>query len=221
MKEALTKNEALAPGSLIQRDLGRLSIISRNGLSERNRFVKKFDWIPHWKAEVTVALRGLPIQLKIIEGMPEPGPAAGQTYENVLKYWDEAHLSMYQLEQAIPKEGEKAPSPDLIRQNFYTREAMARFGLAHAQMDSYSWHPRARNRRQRIQNQLNDGRLLSSTMELAGASDDRLYAQWFLARVSEGKRFDFWHNELVKVQSNPLVMEHQARNRQKPREMVG
>jgi hypothetical protein len=112
------------------------------------------------------------------------------------------------------------PSVDLIRQNFAVRGAMARYNLAHYHFDNFSWHPKKRDKLQRLPNRMTDARLLTTAQDLAHASDDKLYANWFLARISEGKRFNFWHRELYKVQSNERVQEIQARNRQRPREMV-
>lgn len=217
MSEVLHGKDSITPHELLHRNLGRLSIQNKNGVSERNRFVRKFDWIPHWQAEVTTALKGLPIQYKIIGGMPEPYPAARDTYNEAIKYWNESGLAIHHLDQALVNEDESIPSLESIRESFVIRSAIARFSLAHRHFDDYGWHPKKRDRKNCLPNRITEARLLTATQDLAEASDDRLYAAWFLARSSEGKRFDFWHNELVKVQHNPWVQEVQARNRQRPR----
>lgn len=213
MSEVLFSREVITSQELLHRNLGRLSLKSKNGLSERNRFVSKFDWIPHWQAEVRIASRGLPVELKIIGGMPEPYSAARDTYNDAIKYWQESGLAVHQLEQALPSEDETIPSIDKIRDNFMTRAAMAKFSLAHRHFDEFGWHPRSRDKKNQIPNQITDARILSTTQGLANASDDRLFAAWFLAHHSENQRFNFWYEELMKVQGNPWVQEVQARNR--------
>lgn len=216
MSELISERQNITSYELLRRDLGRLGIQSKNGLSERNRFVKKFEWIPHWKAEVTIALRGLPVQFNNIIGrMPEPYPAARDSYHEAVKYWQESGLALHRLDQALVHEDESTPSVDKIRGSFVVRAAMAEFSLAHRHFDEFVWHPTKRDRKNQIPNQITDARLLSTTQDLAKASDDRLYAQWLLARHSEEKRYDFWHEQLVSIQDDPWVQEVQYRNSQR------
>jgi hypothetical protein len=189
----------------VARGAARLAMTAETTTPEA-RFMEKFDWIPHWGGEVTLAVAGLGTRLN--ENGKYHIRAVEKTLEQVDGYKVEALRDTLLLRKAFAVRDEiDSLSPREIIDKPDILRILAKQQLFNAALRAGTWPSHRKDSLEK--------KLSPLILKLYGTSDEVLVGSWHETFASTKGRGRFWLDERNRVQDNPWVVQadHEARRR--------
>jgi hypothetical protein len=163
-----------------------------------NHFADRFVWVPHWGAEITMAVEGLEAQIDEVDRFA-PAKAIISTMAEAGKYHFEAQSEVGDLEMAAnPNTGIYPVKFERIHGDEIVLSAMARHLLFRDSLPRDKWPIHTEPHFSR--------KIKPYNRQVKNLSSTKRIGLWQSALESETARQNFWRGSLLTALVNPKVI---------------